>query len=139
MAQSDDMDATTLIATVTQLMGPITDLYQQQKRGNAGMKPASVAVRQFEGAVYSFRDQPLPGSMKGVAQLLLDAVEAFEAGRVLDAGRAVMSAVEQFEAAVKDSGVQIPPDQAQALGQFRSHLFKLVVPSPELKQKRIDI
>ena len=51
----------------------------------------------------------------------------------------VMLAVEQFEAAGKDLEVTITPDQAAALGQFRSRLFKLVVPSAELKQKRMDL
>ena len=120
-------------------MGPVADLYQQQKTANAGMKPPSAVVRQYEQAVYAFRDQPLPPAIKGVKQLLLDSVEAFEAGRVLDAGRAVMLAVEQFEAAGKDSEVTITADQASALGQFRSRLFKLVVPSAELKQKRMDL
>ena len=133
------MDALCLITTVTQLMGPITDLYQQQKKGNPGMKPAAVVVRQYEEAVYVFRNQPLPGAVKGVSQLLLDSVDAFEAGRVLDAGRHVMQALEQFEAAGEESNVNITPDQAGALGQFRSRLFKLVVPSPELKQKRADL
>ena len=133
------MDAKSLITTVSQLMGPVADLYQQQKTGSAGMKPPSVVVRQYEEAVYAFRDQPLPAAVKGVRQLLVDSVEAFEAGRVLDAGRAVMLAVEQFEAAGKDLEVTITHDQASALGQFRSRLFKLVVPSAELKQKRMDL
>ena len=133
------MDATSLITTVTQLMGPITDLYQQQSKGHATLKPPTVVVRQYEEAVYAFRDQPLPGAVKGVRQLLVESVEAFEAGRVLDAGRHVMLALEQFEAAGKESAVSITPDQAGALGQFRSRLFKLVVPAPELKQKRADL
>ena len=103
------------------------------------MKPPTVVVRQYEEAVYAFRDQPLPGAVKGVRQLLVESVEAFEAGRVLDAGRHVMLALEQFEEAGKESAVSITPDQASALGQFRSRLFKLVVPSPELKQKRADL
>ena len=103
------------------------------------MKPPAVVVRQYEEAVYAFRDQPLPGAVKGVRQLLLESVDAFEAGRVLDAGRHVMLALEQFEAAGKESAVSITPEQAGALGQFRSRLFKLVVPSPELKQKRADL
>ena len=133
------MDAKSLITAVTQLMEPIVDLYQQQKNGNAAMKPSSVVVRQYEETVYAFRNQPLPAAVKGVRQLLLDSVEAFEAGRVLDAGRAVMLAIEQFEAAGKDLEVTMTPDQAAALGQFRIRLFKLVVPSAELKQKRVDL
>ena len=58
------MDATSLIATVTQLMGPITDLYQQQSKGHAMLKPPAVVVRQYEEAVYAFRDQPLPGAVR---------------------------------------------------------------------------
>jgi hypothetical protein len=134
------VDAISLIATVTQLMGPITDLYQQQKKANIVMKPAAAVVRQYEDAVYAFRDQQkVSGAVKGIIQILLDSVEAFEGGRVLDAGRAVMLALEQFEAAGKDLEVTVTPDQAAAMGRFRTQLFKLVVPSPELKQKRMDL
>ena len=133
------MDAISLITTVTQLMGPITDLYQQQKKTSTAMKPPAAVVRQYEDAVYTFRDQKASGAVKGIIQILLDSVEAFEGGRVLDAGRAVMVALEQFEAAGKDLEVTITPDQAAAMGRFRTQLFKLVVPSPELKQKRMDL
>ena len=133
------MDAINLIATVNQLMGPITDLYQLQKKAKTVMKPSAAVVRQYENAVYTLRDQKVCGPAKGILQILLDSIEAFEAGRVLDAGHAVMMALEQFEAAGKDLEVTIDPDQAAAMGRFRTHLFKLVVPSPELKQKRVDI
>jgi hypothetical protein len=134
------VDAKSLITTVTQLMGPITDLYQQQKKANIVMKPAAAVVRQYENAVYAFRDQQkVSGAVKGIIQILLDSVEAFEGGRVLDAGRAVMLALEQFEAAGKDLEVTVTPEQAAAMGRFRIQLFKLVVPSPELKQKRMDL
>jgi hypothetical protein len=133
------MDAISFITTVTQLMGPITDLYQQQKKASSLMKPAAAVVRQYEDAVYRLRNQKVSGAMKGIIQILLDSVEAFEGGRVLDAGRAVMLALEQFEAAGKDLEVTITPDEAVTLGRFRSQLFKLVVPSPELKQKRMDL
>jgi hypothetical protein len=132
-------DAITLIATVTQLMGPITDLYQQQKKTSTRIKPSAAVVRQYEDAVYSFRNQKVSGAVKGIIQILLDSVEAFEGGRVLDAGRAVMLALEQFETAGKDLEVTITPEQAVALQCFRTQLFKLVVPSPELKQKRMDL
>ncbi len=133
------IDATSLITTVTQLMGPITDLYQQQKSTNTRIKPSVAVVRQYEDAVYAFRDQKVSGAVKGIIQILLDSVEAFEGGRVLDSGRAVMMALEQFEAAGKDLEVTMTPDQAAALQRFRMQLFKLVVPSPELKQKRLDL
>jgi hypothetical protein len=121
------------------MMELMRDLYQQQKAANTGMKPSPAAVRQYEAAVYAFRDQRLPGTVKGISQLLVESVDAFEAGRVLDAGRIVMLALEQFESAGKDAEVTITPEQAAALGQFRSRLFKIVVPAPELKQKRVDL
>ena len=120
-------------------MTVITDLYRQQKTGNTGMKPPASVVREYERAVYAFRDQRMPGAVKGISQLLVDSIDAFEAGRVLDAGRGVMLALEQFEAVGKDAEVTITPEQAAALGQFRTGLFKMVVPSPELKQKRMDL
>jgi hypothetical protein len=133
------MDADSLIKTVTHIMGPLSDLYQQQKAATAGIRPPMTIVRQYENAVYGFREQRLPGAVKGVSQFLIDSVDAFEAGRVLEAGRSVMLAIEHFEAAAKDSEVIMTPEQAAVLGAFRSNLFKMVVPSMELKQKRIDL
>jgi hypothetical protein len=136
---SIQMDASSLMPTVTQLMGLLSGLYQQQKTSHTGSKPVSVAVRQYESAVYAFRDQRLSAVAKGISQLLVDSVDAFEAGRVLDAGRLVMLALEQVESAAKESEVTMTAEQAATLGQFRSGLFKMVVPAPELKQKRVDL
>src|SRR5256712_11670955 len=97
MVFSDRMDASPLITAVEQLMGPITDMYRQQvKARSESIKPQPVTVRQYETAVYGFRDQRLPGEVKGVSTLLVESLDAFEAGRVLGAGRFVMQAGEQF-------------------------------------------
>src|SRR3989442_15040263 len=87
------MDASPLIAAVEQVMGPITDMYRQQvKARSESIKPQPVTVRQYETAVYGFRDQRLPGEVKGVSTLLVESLDAFEAGRVLEAGRFVLQA-----------------------------------------------
>jgi hypothetical protein len=133
------MDTSHLLSSVTQAVELIRDLYQQQKAGNAGTKPATALVRQYEQAVYAFRDQRVPAGVKGVLQLLIESIDAFEAGRVLDAGRAVMVALEQFEENAVDNHIVITPSQAAAIGQFRARLFKMVVPAPELRQQRVDL
>src|SRR2546425_7921861 len=105
MVFSDRMDASPLITAVEQLMGPITDMYRQQvKARSESIKPQPVTVRQYETAVYGFRDQRLPGEVKGVSTLLVESLDAFEAGRVLEAGRVVMQAGEQVEAARQEGG-----------------------------------
>src|SRR2546427_8797428 len=105
MVFSDRMDASSLITAVEQLMGPITDMYSQQvKARSESIKPQPVMVRQYETAVYGFRDQRLPGEVKGVSTLLVESLDAFEAGRVLEAGRFVMLAVETVEDSGKGSG-----------------------------------
>src|SRR2546425_13071019 len=98
MVFSDRMDASPLITAVEQLMGPITDMYRQQvKARSESIKPQPVTVRQYETAVYGFRDQRLPGEVKGVSTLLVESLDAFEAGGVLEAGRVVMQAGPQEE------------------------------------------
>jgi len=96
-----------------------------------------VAVRQYESAVYAFRDQRLQGAIKGVSALLVESLDSFEAGRILEAARCVMQAVEQFEAAGKEATVTLTEEQSAKLGQFRSVLFKLINPGPELSQQEI--
>src|SRR2546426_9234971 len=93
MVFSDRMDASPLITAVEQLMGPITDMYRQQvKARSESIKPQPVTVRQYETAVYGFRDQRLPGEVKGVSTLLVESLDAFEAGRVLEGGGVVLQA-----------------------------------------------
>lgn len=132
------MDAGSLITAVEQLMSPIRDSYGQQAAARShSLKPPSVAVRQYESAVYAFRDQRLPGEIKGVSALLVESLDSFEAGRILEAARCVMSAIEQFEAAGKDALVMITEEQSAKLGQFRSVLFKMINPGPELSSQEI--
>lgn len=134
------MDAGPLITTLEKLMGPLRDLRNQQgPSGSNSIKPASVVVREYEGAVYAFRDQRLPSAVKSVSALLVESLDAFESGRVLEAGRAVMQAIEQFEQGGKDAAVTISPEQVAKLGQFRSTLFNMVIPKPELNQQRINL
>src|SRR3989442_15963188 len=109
MVFSDRMDASPLITAVEQLMGPITDMYRQQVTARSeSIKPQPVTVRQYETAVYGFRDQRLPGEVKGVSTLLVESLDAFEAGRVLEAGRFGMQAGGKFEAAGKGAGGEVP-------------------------------
>src|SRR2546425_10949614 len=117
MVFSDRMDASPLITAVEQLMGPITDMYRQQvKARSESIKPQPVSVRQYETAVYGFRDQRLPGEVKGVSTLLVESLDAFEAGRVVEAGRFVMQAGGQFGAAGEGAGVTSPQGKAPQVG-----------------------
>ncbi len=130
------MDAGSLITAIEQVIGPIRDAYGQQvSERSHPVKPQSVAVRQYESAVYGFRDQRLPGEVKGVSALLVESVDAFEAGRILEAAKCTMQAIEQFEVAGKEGAVTITEEQTAKLGQFRSVLFKLINPGPELDPK----
>lgn len=132
------MDAGSLITALEQLLGPVKDSYSRQAAARSqDPKPPSVSVRQYEAAVYAFRDQRLPGEVKGVSALLVESLDAFEAGRILEAARCVMQAIEQFEAAGKEAAVTIAEDQSARLGQFRSVLFKLINPGPELNQQDV--
>ena len=136
---SDRMDASSLITAVEQLMGPITDMFSQQvKARTESIKPQPVTMRQYEAAVYGFRDQRLPGEVKGVSALLVESLDAFEGGRVLEAGRFVMQAVEQFEVAGKESVVTIDAEQIAKLGQFRSALFKMINPGHEINPEDLS-
>jgi len=130
------MDASSIMAAVERVLGPIGDAYSQQA-SVPSLRPPATAVRQYESAVYAFRDQRLPGEIKSVSTLLVESLDAFEAGRVLDAATCVMQAIEQFEGAGKEAIVTITEEQSTKLGQFRSTLFKLINPGPELSQREI--
>src|SRR3989442_11617137 len=113
------MDASSLITAVEQLMGPITDMYSQQvKARSEPIKPQLVMIRQYETAVYGFRDQRLPGEVKGVSALLVESLDAFEAGRGLEAGRVVMQGGGEFLGARKEAGATLPPGKDATRRQF---------------------
>jgi hypothetical protein len=132
------MDAGSLITAVEQVLGPVRDSYSQQAATRShNFKPPLTAVRQYESAVYAFRDQRLPGEIKGTSALLVESLDAFEAGRILEAARCVMQAIEQFEAAGKEAAVTVSEEQSATLGQFRTVLFKLINPGPELNSQEI--
>src|SRR2546421_11368602 len=134
MVFSDRMDAGSLITAVEQLMGPITDMYSQQvKTRSESIKPQPVMVRQYETVVYGFRDQRLPGEVKGVSTLLVESLDAFEAGRVLEAGRVVMQAGEQVEVAGKESVGAVTEEQAAKLWPFPQAPFKTIQPGDEVR------
>src|SRR2546426_5898464 len=99
---------------------------QQVKARSESIKPQPVMVRLYGTAVYGFRDQRLPGEVKGVSTLLVESLDAFEAGRVLEAGRFVMQAGEQVEAAGKEAGVTITHEQAAQLGPVRRGPFQMI-------------
>src|SRR3989475_12807342 len=138
MVFSDRMDASPLITAVEQLRGPTRDMYRQQvKARSESIKPQPVTVRLYETAVYGFRDQRLPGEVKGVSTLLVESLDAFEAGRVLEAGRFVMQAVEQFEAAGQEGGLAVTQEQAAKLGPVRSPPFQMINPGRENNQQEL--
>src|SRR2546429_4665627 len=123
------MDASSLITAVEQLMGPITDMYSQQvKARSEPIKPQLVMIRQYETAVYGFRDQRLPGEVKGVSAFLVESLDAFEAGRVLGAGRFVMQGGEEFWGAGKEAGVALTQGHAAHLGQIPRPPFHNINP-----------
>src|SRR2546426_8856202 len=134
MVFSDRMDASPLITAVRQLMGPITDMYRQQvKARSESIKPQPVTVRLYETAVYGFRDQRLPGEVKGVSALLVESLDAFEAGRGLEAGRVVMQAGGQFWVAGQGSGGTVTEGQGAHLCQVRRAPFKMINPGPHIR------
>src|SRR2546427_8619997 len=109
MVFSERMDASTLITAVEQLMGPITDMYRQQvKARSESIKPQPVTVRQYETAVYGFRDQRLPGEVKGVSTLLVESLDAFEAGSGPETGGFVIQGGWPFEGPGQGAGVAAP-------------------------------
>src|SRR2546426_12396590 len=123
------MDASSLITAVEQLMGPITDMYSQQvKARSEPIKPQLVMIRQYETAVYGFRDQRLPGEVKGVSALLVESLDAFEAGGVLVAGRVVLQGGAEVWGAGQGAGVDSPRGQAPPPGPFRSAPLKMIHP-----------
>jgi hypothetical protein len=100
-----------------------------------GLRPTPEAVEAYENTVYRFRERagviykPLPA-------LLVESLEAFEAGKVFDAVPPLLQCIERLVELHNEETITFTPPQQQRLRDYHRRLEKLV---PEATQSEIDL
>jgi len=100
-----------------------------------GVRPTPEAVEAYEETVYRFRDR-VGVTYKTLPPLFVESLEAFEAGKVLDAVPPLLQCVEKLVELHNQGTVKFTPPQQQRLRDYHRRLEKLV---PEATQSEVDL
>jgi len=105
----------------------------------SGYKPSPEAVEAYENVVFRFRNQAGGSGYRRLTDLLTQSLEAFEAGRLLEAIQPLLLALEQLELLHREKTIAISPAEQQRVRDYRAMLFKVMPGSkPELDRPRVD-
>jgi hypothetical protein len=100
-----------------------------------GFRPTPEAVEAYEDTVYRFRDR-VGVTYKPLPSLFVESLEAFEAGKVLDAVPPLLQCVEKLVELHNQETIKFAPPQQQRLRDYHRRLEKLV---PEATQSEVDL
>ncbi len=130
MSREKDYDADQVIDTFGELLAalsafaakvPATSFMVNQ----GGMRPTEETIEGYENIVYRFRDRA-GFTYKVLTSFFIDSLEAFEAGRVLDAVPPLLQAIEQLVELHKEEKVQYTPQQQNRIREFHQRLEKIL-------------
>lgn len=91
-----------------------------------GIKPAPEAVDAYEGAVSRFRDLSRNSVFKTFHGLLLESLEAFEAGKLLGAIQPLLAILDQLDVMMRERQVIVSPTEQKRVGEYRAALHKIL-------------
>jgi hypothetical protein len=91
-----------------------------------GVKPKSEAVEEYEEIVSRFRSQSAGTPYKGLNELFVESLEAFEVGRLLGSVQPLLSALDHLELMQRDKEIDIGRSDEKRTGEYRSVLNKIL-------------
>jgi len=99
-----------------------------------GIKPSLEAVEGYEGTVSRFRAQSASSAYRKLTDLLIESLEAFEAGKVLSTVQPLLTVLDHLERMQRDKEITITPAEEKRLGEYRQALHKIMPGNqPELE------
>ncbi|HEV8540132.1 MAG TPA: hypothetical protein VGQ60_03120 [Nitrospiraceae bacterium] len=99
-----------------------------------GLKPAPEAVTAYEQTVYRCRSQGTAASFRGLIDLLIESLEAFEGGRLLGATQPLLMVLDRLEAMQRDKELAMMPADEQRIQEYRMSLNRILPGNqPELE------
>ncbi len=139
MGKLEEIEPAKVIDTIGELIAGLsafaTKVPAQSFNSIPGMRPTEEAVESYEDTVYRFRDRA-GTTFKGLSPLLIDSLEAFEAGKVFDAVPSLQQAVELLVEIHKDEKVTFTPSDQERIRDFYHRLHKLF---PEANKAEVDL
>lgn len=91
-----------------------------------GVKPKFEAVEEYEEIVSRFRSQSTGTSYKGLNELFVESLEAFEVGRLLGSVHPLLSVLDHLERMQGDKEIEIGRIDEKRTGEYRSTLNKIL-------------
>jgi hypothetical protein len=91
-----------------------------------GVKPKFEAVEEYEEVVSRFRSQSAGTPYKGLNELFVDSLEAFEVGRLLGSVQPLLSVLDHLERMQRDKEIEIGRIDEKRAGEYRSALNKIL-------------
>ena len=99
-----------------------------------GLKPLPEAVTAYEQTVYRFRTQGGASIFRGLIDLFIESLEAFEGGRLLAAIQPLLMVLDHLEAMQRGKEITATPAEEQRMKEYRTALNKILPGNqPELE------
>jgi len=91
-----------------------------------GIKPNFEAVEEYEEIVSRFRSQSAGTPYKGMNELFVESLEAFEVGRLFGSVQPLLSVLDHLERMQRDKEIEIGRLDEKRTGEYRSTLNKIL-------------
>jgi hypothetical protein len=91
-----------------------------------GVKPKFESIEEYEEIVSRFRSQSVGTSYKGLNELFVESLEAFEVGRLLGSVQPLLSVLDHLDRMQGDKEIDIGRIDEKRTGEYRSALNKIL-------------
>jgi len=91
-----------------------------------GVKPMFEAVEEYEEIVSRFRSQSAGTPYRGLNELFVESLEAFEVGRLLGSVHPLLSVLDHLERMQRDKEIEVGRIDEKRTGEYRSVLNKIL-------------
>jgi hypothetical protein len=90
------------------------------------VKPKFEAVEEYEEIVSRFRNQSAGTPYKGLSELFVESLEAFEVGRLLGSVQPLLSVLDHLERMQGDKEIEVGRNDEKRMVEYRSALNKIL-------------
>ena len=91
-----------------------------------GVKPKFEAIEEYEEIVSRFRNQSSGTAYKGLNDLFVESLEAFEVGRLLGSVQPLLTVLDHLERMQRDKEIEIGRIDEKRTSDYRSVLNKIL-------------
>ena len=91
-----------------------------------GVKPTVEAIEEYEEIVSRFRSQSAGTPYRGLNELLVESLEAFEVGRLLGSVHPLLSVLDHLERMQRDQEIAVGRIDQGRTGEYRSVLNRIL-------------